>query len=125
MRGNRLQALAGFLDKRFREYDFRRGAADARQMAIDTLGLTYDAGRPDGYYDPDKDDTLKADISTYAALDNVPSSRDPNRSVRRVFEDALHARLDALVNRLNPPGPNGVDAMIVRLAVDSQLAKEW
>ena len=51
--GDHMHALAAFLDRRFREYDFRRGAADA-QLAARRSSASVCGGRPDGYYTPDK-----------------------------------------------------------------------
>lgn len=50
-------ALAGFLDHSFCEYDFRRGAADARKVAEEVLGATRPVERPEGpiFYTPDLD----------------------------------------------------------------------
>ena len=104
LRGNHLHAMGAFLDERFREYDFRRGAADARLAARAVLDIMYDAGRPDGFYDPDSDPALNKDIERYEDLD-VPSTLDDKRTVRSVFEGALEARVKALVAALDLPGP--------------------
>jgi predicted acylesterase/phospholipase RssA len=127
--GAHMHALAAFLDRRFREYDFRRGAADAQLAAREILGITYDGARPDGFYTPEQDPTLVADLSSYEALDHIPSSRDPRRSVRQVFEAALDTRLDALARTLNPPGPDAlVDPLLATLLkryVRGQLPAAW
>jgi len=108
LRGNHLNALGAFLDRRFREYDFRRGAADARRVATEHLGITYTTGRPERFYQPDSDASLQADLSTYDRLDSIPSTREPGRSVKAVFERALDRRIDALLARWNAPGPDFV-----------------
>jgi len=50
LRGNHLHAMAAFLDRRFREYDFRRGAADAQATAREVLGISYPAPQAAAYY---------------------------------------------------------------------------
>lgn len=107
LRGNHLQALGAFLDMRFREYDFRRGAADARHVALKRMGIpTYASGRPDAFYQPDDDPNLNLDISTYDKLGAIKSSRDPNRSIRALFESSLKDRINALIRRWDGPGPD-------------------
>lgn len=106
LRGNHLMSLAAFLDQRFREYDFRRGAADARLVATENLGITYDARRPAGYYEPDQNPALAPDIPTYESLDGITSTYDIHRTVRQVFEAALDGRIDALIRRWDAPGPD-------------------
>ncbi len=118
LRGSYLGALSGFLDRRFRSYDFRRGAADARRVAEEQLGLRYPAQRPSEFYAPDRDAELSYDISSYEQLDHIASQRDPGRSVQRVFEDALERRIAALIGRGNVPGP---DALIAPAAADFLL----
>jgi predicted acylesterase/phospholipase RssA len=129
LHGNHLHALGAFLDRRFREYDFRRGAADARRMLQQTLQITYDAARPAGFYDPDGDPALPADLSTYAGLDGIPSARDPKQTVRQVFEGALGRRIDALIKAWNMPGPDLVEdpiaAAVIKRLVFQQLPAGW
>ena len=129
LHGNHLHAMGAFLDRRFREYDFRRGAADAQRMLQQTLQITYDAARPAGFYDPDSDPALKADLSTYAGLDSIPSARDPKQTVRQVFEGALGRRIDALIKAWNMPGPDLVEdpiaATIIKRLVFQQLPAGW
>jgi hypothetical protein len=129
LRGMHLFSLAAFLDKRFRDYDFRRGAADARKAATEVLQISYDAGRPAGFYAPDDDPLLTADLTTYDGLNMIASSRDPKRSVRQVFEDALDKRLDALVRHWNPPGPDLLYdlplSVLVKHLVHEQLPTVW
>ncbi len=129
LHGNHLHALGAFLDRRFREYDFRRGAADARRMLQQTLQITYDAARPAGFYDPDGDPALQADLSTYAGLDQIPSARDPKQTVRQVFEGALGRRIDALIKAWNMPGPDLVEdpiaAAVIKRLVFQQLPAGW
>lgn len=110
LRGNHMHALGAFLDRRFREYDFRRGAADAQKVAEQLLGIQYDAGHPPGYYDPDQDPTLLFNISDYAALTRIPSFRDPNRSIHQLFQQALEQRLNAMLD--HPMGQQIVDQAI-------------
>ncbi|HUS13999.1 MAG TPA: hypothetical protein VM536_03180, partial [Chloroflexia bacterium] len=113
LRGNHLEIFAGFLDQQFREYDFRRGAADGRRVAQDVLHINY-PGRPDPlFYTPDEDPafrlpgaTAQDDLPTYASLDAIPSTVDPHRSVRAVFESALDTRLAALIGNWDGPGPD-------------------
>lgn len=100
LKGNHLHGLAAFLDRRFREYDFRRGAADAQQIVRDILAIAnYDSGHSADYYTPDNDPALNVDLSDYANLDHIPSTRDPRHSVKQVFENALDGRIDALIHR--------------------------
>jgi predicted acylesterase/phospholipase RssA len=100
IRGYHLGALGAFLDWRFREYDYRRGAADAREVIQQRLGIRYERPNP-AFYRPDADDELypRADLSQYLGLEGIPSSR-PDRQgqyLRGVFEDALRRRLDWVV----------------------------
>jgi predicted acylesterase/phospholipase RssA len=125
LHGNHMQAMGAFLDRKFREYDFRRGAADARRAAEDVLEISYNAERPEGFYEPDKDPNFQYDNSTYSGLGNIKSSRDPNRSVREVFEEALNRRIDTLVDALNPPGPNMLSSHFVKQYVQGQLEGLW
>ena len=117
LRGVHLFGLAAFLDRKFREYDFRRGAVDARRVAHELLEIReYDAGRPDGFYEPDDDPSLRFEIDEYDSLGQIASSRDPNRSVRAVFEEAVARRIDALVARSDAPGPDALlDPLVTRL----------
>jgi predicted acylesterase/phospholipase RssA len=106
LRGIYFHAFSAFLDRRFREYDFRRGAADARHVAMQNLGIDYDGKRPEGFYAPDEDREfqLSHDLAAYESLGHVPSYGDPNRSVKDVLEDALAERIDALLRAWNGPG---------------------
>ncbi|MGI8587248.1 MAG: patatin-like phospholipase family protein [Chloroflexia bacterium] len=108
LHGNHLHALAAFLDRSFREYDFRRGAADAQKTAHDVLKIQYDSGRPADFYLPDDDKTLPCadDLQTYAALGTIKSTKHPDKTVLQVFEDALGKRVSGLVRKWNPPGPD-------------------
>jgi len=108
LRGNHLHAMAAFLDRRFREYDFRRGAADAQATAREVLGISYPAPQAAAYYQPETDPNLTADLSAYERLGDLPSSHAgaAGRSVRQVFEDALTARIVALIHAWNAPGPD-------------------
>jgi predicted acylesterase/phospholipase RssA len=114
LRGNHLHALGAFLDERFREYDFRRGAADARHVALKRMKIApYDSGKPDSFYQPDDDPELNLDISTYAKLGEIKSKRDPARSIKDSFEEGLKARINAIMRRWDGPGPDFVlDPMI-------------
>jgi predicted acylesterase/phospholipase RssA len=129
LRGGQLTALAGFFDRRFRAYNYRRGAADGRRLARELLRISYPAPHPDAYYDPDADHALDADASTYAALGAIPSSRDPARSVREVFESALEGRIRALLGRVNVPGPDAlIDlplAALIKHEALRQIAAAW
>ncbi|MFL5732816.1 MAG: patatin-like phospholipase family protein [Chloroflexia bacterium] len=125
LKGNHLHAMGAFLDRTFREYDFRRGAADARRVTVERLNLQYDSGRRDSFYHPDDDPNLQQDVSTYENLATIPSTLDPNRSVQQVFEDALDKRIEAVVDRWNPPGPNWFDALFVKAFVKSKLPEVW
>jgi hypothetical protein len=120
-------ALSALLDKRFRQYDFQRGASDARRVAQEVLGITAAVERPEGrhFYAPDHDPKLSADLSSYAALGAIPSSRDPRRSVRQVFEDGLRWRLKAIVNRIDPPGPDAVYAWALERLLLPKLGELW
>jgi hypothetical protein len=129
LRGNHLHAMGALLDERFREYDFRRGAADARLVAREVLDIMYDAKRPDGFYAPDDDPTLNADVEHYEDLD-IPSSLDNKRTVRTVFESALEARVKALVRSVNLPGPEDflIDPLIsgfLMSKIKEQLPSYW
>lgn len=121
-------ALSGFLDRKFREYDFRRGAADARRVVREVLKInSYDAQRPDGeqFYHPDDDPQFAYDLSSYTALDRIPSSHDPQRSVREVFETALQQRVSALIGHWNPPGLNLIYAWGLNRWVRNHLPDIW
>jgi len=133
LRGNHLHALGAFLDRRFREYDFRRGAADARQVARATLGIHY-AERPAHFYEPDSDPRLHCDLADYAALGEIPSSnlRYAHRSVRQVFEAALDRRIDALLAAWDLPLPGLVEAPVdnavkplIKAYLRAQLPAAW
>lgn len=119
-----LNHLSAFLDRKFREYDFRRGAADARRVATLIFNIDYDQ-RPEPFYNPDADDQDIGDISDYAALDDIPSARDPERNVREVFEEALEKRIRALVGHFNLPGPDNplTDAIVTRIVMGVVLGK--
>src|SRR5262249_1596831 len=124
-----LNALSAFLDRRFREYDFRRGAADARRLVTRLLHITEYAKRPEEFYDPDTDADAR-DIGDYTVLDTIRSTRKPRRTVRQVFEEALDARLDAVVRRLDLPGPDNplTDAIVSHLikgVVHDRLPSLW
>lgn len=125
-----LNHMSAFLDQKFREYDFRRGAADGRRVARDVLQLTGYPQQPEAYYHPDDDPTLHADITQYGSLSEIPSTRDPKRSVRDLFEDALDTRIDVLVKRFDLPGWDNplTDALVARLvkgAVMERLPGFW
>jgi predicted acylesterase/phospholipase RssA len=125
LRGNHLEAMGAFLDERFRLYDFRRGAADARRVIEARLGIVgYDAGRPEGFYDPDSDPALAIDVSTYEMLNEIPSARDSERSVSQMFESALRGRIGALVRRWDAPGPDfALDPLLSRFISDRAIEK--
>jgi predicted acylesterase/phospholipase RssA len=133
LRGNHLHALGAFLDRRFREYDFRRGAADARLVARATLGIRYPE-RPAHFYEPDSDPRLHCDLTGYAALGEIPSSnlRYAHRSVRQVFEAALDRRIDALLAAWDLPLPGLVEAPLdnavkplIKTYLRAQLPAAW
>ncbi len=92
-------ALGAFLDQSFREYDFRRGAADARAVAQKLLGLSADVTRPEGpiFYAPDSDPRFRPYPTSYATLNQIPSIRFPGKSVRAVLETRLRQRLGAVI----------------------------
>ncbi len=123
LRGNHLHALAAFLDRRFREYDFRRGAADAQATAQQVLGIAYPSPHAAAYYQPDADAALAADLSAYERLADLPSSRPDagGRSVRAVFEEALDQRIDALLHAWNAPGPDFLIDPLLALAIKPLL----
>lgn len=100
-------ALAGFLDRSFREYDFRRGAADARKMAEQVLGTTKPVERPEGpiFYTPDQDPQFQPYPESYATLSGIKSSRFPNQSVSDMLEAHLSKRLQAVIRGLPVGGP--------------------
>jgi predicted acylesterase/phospholipase RssA len=123
--GSYFNALSAFLDQRFREYDYRRGAADANRVAHELLEIDYNSDRPPGFFEPDKDPSLQFDLSDYAALDTIPSTRDPSRSVRQVFEDALDGRIRAIVDVWNPWGPNIIASKLIEGFVHDQLPGMW
>ncbi len=100
-----LNHLSAFLDRAFREYDFRRGAADARRAATALLKIDYEH-RPESFYAPDAVDGEIVNVSRYATLEDIPSTREPGRNVREVFEEALEHRINALVKHFNLPGPD-------------------
>jgi predicted acylesterase/phospholipase RssA len=129
LRGNHLNALGAFLDQRFREYDFRRGAADARRVASERLGIQYTTGRAEDFYRPDGDPSLQADLSSYDCLGRIPSTREPGRSVQAVFERALERRIDALLARWDAPGPDfvldPVLSMLVKRYAHEHLPDLW
>lgn len=120
-------ALSAFLDETFREYDFRRGAADARRVATDVLNIAYSAARPEGdrFYQPDGDPQFLPELTDYRVLDTIPSSSNPSRSVKAVFEDALRGRIRGLVNRIDPPGPDVFYSWFVEQHVIGQLPHLW
>jgi predicted acylesterase/phospholipase RssA len=102
LRGYYLHAMGAFLDKRLREYDFRRGASDARRIITskDGLGITeYQQNTESNYYTPENDKELNIDISEYTALAKLTSLIDPSRKVKQVFEDGLRERFDYLLDR--------------------------
>ncbi len=124
-----LNHLSAFLDRKFREYDFRRGAADARLVARDLFQISYQQ-HPETFYTPDADPQDVGDISRYTALNTIPSTRDPQRSVRSVFEDALEQRIKSLVKQVNLPGPDNplTDMLVSRIAnrfVRNKLPSLW
>lgn len=138
LRGNHLHALGAFLDRRFREYDFRRGAADARRVANQLLGISYDAGRGEAFYSPDGDPGLIFNISSedsaddlahYDNLDRIPCESDPGVSVRQRFEESLDKRINALVARWDTPGIDLISdplfAALIRRVVHEHLPKAW
>lgn len=120
-------ALSAFLDETFREYDFRRGAADAQRVAKEVLNITYSAARPDGdrFYRPDDDPAFQPELTDYSVLDMIPSSHDPNHSVKAVFEEALKGRIKGLINRIDPPGPDLVYAWFVDRKIIDELPELW
>lgn len=120
LRGNHMHALGAFLDERFRDYDFRRGAADARTLALTRLNIPeYDTSRGDAFYKPDADERHKHDVSSYDKLGQITSTRDPNRNIRDVFESALRARINAILRHWNAPGPDFVlDPILGRFISD-------
>ncbi|HUS14251.1 MAG TPA: patatin-like phospholipase family protein [Chloroflexia bacterium] len=129
LRGTHLNLFGGFLDQQFREYDFRRGAADARRLARDVLGIRY-SGHEEAYYVPDADLALRGtapdrdahdDIPTYADLDYFPSSRFPGQTVRAAFEAALDRRIAALVRHWDAPGPDMLIDPFVRTAMQTYV----
>ena len=136
LHGRYLHHMAAFLDRRFRAHDFRRGAADARRTATDLLGLSYTVDRPDGFYTPDADPDLAADLDSYGALDRLASSSLPGHTVREAFEAGLDGRARYLiaeyVRRSRPPGPDRLyDALLdgfydlVRPQIRAQIAAGW
>jgi predicted acylesterase/phospholipase RssA len=100
-------ALAGFLDRKFREYDFRRGAADARQMAEKVLEIPQPVERPEGpiFYTPDQDQQFQPYPQTYATLEQIKSSRFPTQSISEVLEARLRKRLQAVIRGFPFGGP--------------------
>ncbi|MER3406577.1 MAG: hypothetical protein C4289_16595 [Chloroflexota bacterium] len=129
LRGNYLNALGAFLEWRFREYDFRRGAADARRVASERLGIRYTTGRSEDFYRPDGDPSLQAELSSYDRLGRIPSTREPGQSVLAVFERALERRIDALLARWDAPGPDvvldPVLSMLVKRYAHEHLPDLW
>jgi predicted acylesterase/phospholipase RssA len=129
LRGNHLMALGAFLDRTFREYDFRRGAADARAVARNVLQIVYTAPHPDSYYDPESDARLQADLSDYANLGSIRRGNGEDRSVQATLESALDARIDTLMRAWNAPGPDLVldplVAAFVKRLVKQQLPQVW
>jgi predicted acylesterase/phospholipase RssA len=103
LRGVHLLALSAFLDERFREYDFRRGAADARRIATERLRIDYEVEREPGFYEPDNDPRFQIDISTYEKLALLPSTLYPGRTVQEVFEAALQERIQFLLKQWRLP----------------------
>lgn len=120
-------ALSAFLDEKFRKYDFRRGAADARRLASQVLQIEQPIERPEGaaFYEPDADAELNYDLATYEALEAIPSSRKPNKNVREVFEDALKRRIHAIVKHIDPPGPDVLHSWITRRLLMPRLPEFW
>ena len=108
LRGKHLHSMGAFLDERFREYDFRRGAADAKKLATGLLDLNYQVpNRPPDFYEPDNNPDLGPDIPKYSSLDDIPSARFSGQSVKEVFERALDKRIEAIVRRIvSIPGPD-------------------
>lgn len=129
-------ALSAFLDQRFREYDFRRGAADARRVADKRLGIANKTERAAQFYQPDGDKAIEVAIPEYASLAACPSARVQGKNVQEVFEDALKARLHALIHaavgKINPPGPDvaygaSLDLLLTLTygALRGELPKIW
>jgi len=123
-------ALSAFLDRSFREYDFRRGAADARLLVVAGMGLAATPERAEGpsFYDPDQDPLLGHAIDDYAQLALIASSTQPGASVRAVFEAQLRRRIRVLVRRLALPGPRIFDRLYVWIAerlLFSNLPQLW
>jgi predicted acylesterase/phospholipase RssA len=124
-----LNHLSAFLDRAFREYDFRRGAADARRAATALLKIDYQQ-RPEPFYAPDADGGEIVSVNRYATLEDIPSSRKPGHNVREVFEEALEDRVRALVKHFNLPGPDNrvTDAFVTRIVngiVRDKLPTLW
>jgi predicted acylesterase/phospholipase RssA len=120
-----LNHFSAFLDRKFREYDFRRGAADARRVAKVMLKIAVYDERPEEFYEPDNDANLRVDIRHYKALGSIQSTRHPGRSVRDVFENAVEQRVRALVRRADLPGPNNplTDAIVTRMIMSEILKR--
>jgi predicted acylesterase/phospholipase RssA len=118
--GTYLQAMGAFLDEQFRQYDFRRGAADARRVALNRLNIPeYDSGRGADFYKPNEDPNLNFDLSTYSKLGEVTSTRDSSRTVKDVFETAVRGRVEAIVRRWDAPGWDFVlDPLLANFVAD-------
>ena len=120
------QALSAFLDRRFREHDYRRGAADARRAAKQVLGIADYAEQDEAYYQPDRD-AGEQDIRQYASLRTVKSSRADarGRSVQEVFEEALAERISAIVKTWDlPSGFFGVAEKVVTEVMTSKVLEK-
>jgi len=101
LKGLYLHTLSGLFDQRFRQYDFQRGSADGRRVATEVLGIPYSSDRPREFYLPNENPSISYDISHYSALRGIRSTRNPNRTVLDIFEDALDVRLAYLINRVD------------------------
>jgi predicted acylesterase/phospholipase RssA len=123
--GSYLRAFSAFLDQRFREYDFRRGAADARRVAQEVLDISYDSKRPESFYRPDEDPALRCDLSSYAALGEIASTRHPRMSVQQVFEIALKRRIRAITGRWKPWILRPAYAKIIEHCFLHHIPKAW
>lgn len=116
--------LSAFLDPAFREYDYRRGAADARRL-LPSLLITDQCPREPGFYEPDKDERFnKVDLRRYENLANIkstlPEDEFKGKPIKDILEDRLEKRIDYLLRAI----ASRVDSLlapVVALIADSQI----
>lgn len=120
-------ALAGFLDQSFREYDFRRGAADARAMARSVLGLNQSIERANGdlFYAPDQDPQFPLYPQEYALLQDIKSTRFPAQTIDTLLKRHLRTRLRGVLRHFPIGGPWWLRAGVWPLRLIASWIVPW